>query len=101
MFRVVPFGLNIMTGHMQRVMEKLVGPTGRVPFQDDVAVASKTKEQHIIDVADMLRKITYEGGLVLRIKKCKFFKIEAALLGYLISRDGMRMDPAKVKAISE
>jgi len=99
MFVVVPFGLKVMTGHMQRLMERLLGPMGITPFQDDVAVASKTREEHIQRMKDVLSKITYEAGLRLRLQKCKFFRKEARVLGSIVATDGIRMDPAKVKAI--
>lgn len=99
MFCVVPFGLNIMTGHMQKIMEKLLGPVGKIPFQDDVGITSKSREEHIKEVKEVLELITYKAGLRLRLKKCIFFKKEARLLGMILSREGIRMDPAKVKAI--
>src|SRR5688500_15420221 len=91
MFITVPYGLKIMTGHMQRLMEKLLRPLGKMPFQDDTAVASSTTEDHIRDVKEVLEKITYEAGLRLRVSKCKFFCKEAHLLGNIVSRDGVKM----------
>ncbi len=37
-FTVVPFGLKIMTDHMQKFMEMWLGDLDVVPFQDDVAI---------------------------------------------------------------
>lgn len=99
MFRGVPFGLKIMTGHMQRMMEKLLGRYGRKPFQDDVAIASNDAEQHKKDVLEVLKALTYEAGLRLNLKKCKFFVREAKILGSIVSGKGIRMDPLKIKAI--
>jgi len=45
--------------------------------------------------------LTYKMGLRLRFKKCKFFKMEARLLGHQITRGGIEMDPSKVKSILE
>ena len=101
MFNVAPFGLRILTGHVQRIMEKHLGPTGVAPFQDDAAVASKDVESHIREVKEVLEILTYKLGLRLRIKKCKFFCTEAKILGHLVTREGIKMDPAKVKAILE
>jgi hypothetical protein len=47
MFAVVPIGLRIMKGHVQRLLELALGRTGRKPFQDDVGVASGSAEQHV------------------------------------------------------
>ena len=99
MFNVAPFGLKILMGHVQRLMEKHLGTMGRVLFQDDVAVASATVEEHIKDVKEVLEILTYKLGLRLHLKKCKFFKTEARILGHLVMREGIQIDPAKVKAI--
>ena len=98
MFNVAPFGLKILTGHVQRLMEKHLGPTRRVPFQDNVAVASAKVEELIKNVKKVLEILTYKLELRLHLKKCKFFKTKARILGHLVTREGIQMDPAKVKA---
>ena len=100
MFRVVPFGLKIMTGHMQRIMEKLLLDLRVVPFQDDVAITSKDTAEHIKRVKQVLERITYDAGLRIRLKKCKFFKTEARVLGTMVARSGLKMDPEKIEAIT-
>ena len=39
--------------------------------------------------------------LLLKAKKCEFFKKEIAFLGHIIMADGIQMDPEKIKAILE
>ena len=97
MFDGVPFGIKTMSAHMQRLMEQLLNPKGKKPFQDDVAVASKSVEQHIEDVKEVLELITYVAGLKIRFEKCQFFKKEARVLGSIIGRDGIRMDLQRSK----
>jgi len=99
MFNGVPFGLKTMTAHMQRIMEKLMARFGIKPFQDDIAIASKDAESHKKDVLEVLKVLTYEAGLKLRLSKCKFFMKEVRVLGSIISGSGIRMDPEKVQAI--
>ena len=101
MFRTVPYGIKVMTGHMQRLMEKLLGPFGKKPFLDDTPIASKNTVEHIRDVKEILEALTYKAGLRLRLSKCKFFRKEARVLGSLVTIEGLRMDPAKVKAVVE
>jgi len=99
MFDVAPFGISVMAAHMQRLMEKLLGKFNRYPFQDDVPVATQSGGNHAHDVLEILECITYEAGLRLRLKKCRFFATEARVLGSLITRDGVMMDPLKIKSI--
>jgi hypothetical protein len=88
-----------MTGHVQKIMEGLLSPMGIKPFQDDNALASRSTLDHKKEVLSMLEAITYKAGLRLNLKKCKFFAKEARILGSIVSSDGIRMDPDKVKAI--
>ena len=37
----------------------------------------------------------------MNLKKCSFFKEELVYLGFVISADGLKMDPEKIKAIAE
>ena len=39
--------------------------------------------------------------LRLRLKKCKFYATEAKVLGSLMTRDGIKMDPLKIKTIRD
>ena len=80
-------------------MEELLGPLGLKPFQDDIAIASISSEQHKKDVLEVLELLTYKAGLKLRLKKCRFFVKEARVLGSIIDSEGIRMDPVKIKAI--
>ena len=52
-------------------MEKHLGPTGKVPFQDDITIASSDIKSHIQDVKEVLDILTYKLGLRLRMKKYK------------------------------
>ena len=72
MFKGVPFGLKIMTGHMQKHMERLLGKLGQIPFQDNVAIASMNVEQHKRDALKVLEALMYKAGLRVQLKKCYF-----------------------------
>ena len=81
-------------------MEQLLGPMGLKLFQDDVGVALLTVKDHICDNLQLLEKLTYKAGLRIQLKKCKPFVKEATILGSVISSTGIRMDPLKIKAIT-
>ena len=99
MFTAVPFGIKSMSGHMQRIIEELVGPYKRHPFQDDIAVSTPFGGNHAKDVLEILEVLTYKAGLRLRLSKCKFYQTSARVLGSMITRTGIQMDPLKIKAI--
>ena len=87
-----------MTAHMQKKMEALLACFDIIPFQDDIAIASKDAETHKKTVLDVLEALTYKAGLRLQLNKCKFFRQKPEYLD-LSSVDGIRMDPEKIKAI--
>ena len=46
----------------------------------------------------VLERLKHEK-LLINVKKCTFMKTELAYLGFVISREGLKMDPKKVQAI--
>ncbi|KAG1042636.1 hypothetical protein G6F43_011847 [Rhizopus delemar] len=69
-------------------------------YLDDVLVFSKTEEQHAEDVKLMLQRLD-EYNLKISKKKCQFFQREVKFLGFLVSGEGIRSDPEKIKAIKD
>jgi hypothetical protein len=95
----VPYGLKNMPGHMQQIMEGLLRKYNVFPYLDDITIVTRRGGNHIQDVLNVLKCLTYEAGLRLRLSKCKFFQKEARVLGHIVSSEGMRMDPVKIKSI--
>lgn len=46
-------------------------------------------------------EIVCKASLYLKASKCEFNKSSMAFLGYIIASDGIKTDPAKIKAVSE
>lgn len=100
-FTRMPFGVANGPSTFQRLMNKvlsgLLGHCAMV-YLDDIVVFSKTPEEHAIHlkaVFDCLRK----AGLTLKRSKCTFGAREVELLGFVVSKDGIKPNPDKVKAI--
>ncbi|MCO5592713.1 hypothetical protein L7F22_046716 [Adiantum nelumboides] len=101
-FLVMPFGLinapatfNCMVDRIFRPLRHCVGT-----FFDDMIVFSKSEAEHMEHlraVFEMWRK----ERLVVNGKKSEFFMEEIHFLGNIVSKDGVRMDPAKIKAIQD
>ncbi|GAW22450.1 hypothetical protein ANO14919_119870 [Xylariales sp. No.14919] len=68
-------------------------------YLDDILIYSKTKKEHIYHVRKVLSALL-RAGLHIDIKKCEFHTTETRYLGLIISTDGIKMDPAKVEAIT-
>ena len=69
-------------------------------YLDDVNIFSKSAEQHLKHIQIVLTRLKQAK---LRLKKCKclFFKQELHYLGYLLTTNGIKLQPEKIKAISE
>ena len=94
MFCVVPFGLKTASPFFQKIMEQVLAPLHLSPLQNDVPIADKGTNKHIARVKQALEQLTNVAGLRLRMKKCKFFRTEAKILGTLVTRHNIKMDPA-------
>nr|GEV92301.1 putative reverse transcriptase domain-containing protein [Tanacetum cinerariifolium] len=71
-----------------------------IVFIDDILVYSKTKEEHEEHLRIVLGTLR-QKKLYVKFSKCEFWLGQVAFLGYIVSADGITMDPAKVEAITK
>ena len=69
-----------------------------VGILDDVIVFSETEAEHVGHVRQIL-EVLRQHRLYAKIQKCEFHKEEMTFVGYMVSKAGIGMDPAKVSAI--
>jgi hypothetical protein len=67
---------------------------------DDILVFSKTPVEHIQHLTKVFQKLR-EHQLYLKLKKCDFFKKELQFLGHIITSEGIKPDPRKVKVVQD
>nr|GEV88052.1 putative reverse transcriptase domain-containing protein [Tanacetum cinerariifolium] len=102
-FLVMPFGLTnapaVFMDLMNRVFHEFLDKFVIV-FIDDILVFSNSKEEnddHLRTVLQILR----QEKLYVKFSKCEFWLNSMAFLGYIVSAEGITMDPAKVEAITK
>jgi len=84
-------------------MDRVIPPSLRdrvFVYLDYPLIISETFEEHLdtlLQVAEQLRV----AGLTINVEKSKFLVPEVTYLGYVVSRDGVRVDPDKVSAIEQ
>jgi hypothetical protein len=66
-----------------------------VCYINDIFIFSKNMEDYEHHIGLVLEKL-WEVGLYAKLEKCKFHQSEVQFLAYVISRDGIPMDPHKV-----
>ena len=101
MYVKMPFGLKNAGATFQRAMDIAFAKEIHeflVIYLDDITVFSKTNDEHL----DHLRQVFIKCrkyGISLNPKKTLFGLEEGKLLGHIISKEGIRIDPARIEAI--
>ena len=100
-FVVMPFGLTGAPGTFQEAMNSTLAPFLRkfvLVFFDDILIYSRTYEDHIKHISQVLRLLS-ENHWKLKLSKCAFAQQSISYLGHIISGDGVSTDPAKISAV--
>ena len=103
-FQVMPMGLTNAPASCQ----DLVNETLRdllditvIAYVDDILIYTKGDlQQHIKDVQEVFKRLA-TVDFKTAPEKCSFHKQEVEFLGFIISTEGIRIDPAKIKSIQE
>ena len=69
-------------------------------FIDDILIYSKSMEEHEEHLRLVLGRLQREK-LYAKFSKCNFWLKQVSFLGHIINKDGIAMDPEKVKAVVE
>ena len=82
---------------MNEVLKEYAGKFSII-YLDDILVFSRSKEEHLEHLKLVLRTLQKEK-LLINLKKCNFMKEELIYLRFVVSKEGMKMNPEKVQAI--
>ena len=100
-YQFIPFGLKNTGATYQHAMTTIFHDLIHVimeDYVDDILGKSKTRESHI-DVLTTIFARLEKYKVYLNPRKCVFGVKSRELLGYIVSRRGIEVDPTKVKAI--
>ena len=102
-FLVMPFGLTNSPTAFMDFMNRIFKPyldKFIVVFIDDILVYSRSQEEHAEHLKIVLNTLR-EKKLYAKFNKCKFWLNSVIFLGHIIYKEGLLMDPKKVKTIVE
>ena len=71
-----------------------------ISYIDDIIVFSDSEEEHLKHL-DLVFKALIKFGAKINPEKCKFFVKSTIFLGYQLSTDGIKPDPAKMNKLKE
>jgi hypothetical protein len=102
-FVVVPFGLTnapttfmcLVNNVLNKFLDKFV-----LAFIDDILIYSKNREEHEEHLRLVLQ-VLREHRLYAKLNKCDFFQKQIHYLGHVLSKEGVAVDPNKIRSIME
>ncbi|KAL8133843.1 hypothetical protein AgCh_009056 [Apium graveolens] len=102
-FLVMSFGLtnvpaafmDLMNRVYKEYLDKFV-----IVFIDDILIYSKNLEDHAVHLQIALHKLR-EKQLYAKFSKCEFWLMEVQFLSHVISKEGIKVDPVKIEAVSK
>ena len=100
-YRVMPFGLTNGPATFQRFINDTFMDyldDFMTAFIDDLLIYSENELEHQEHVRKVLQRLR-EAGLQASISKCEFHVTRTKYLGYILTTDGIEVDPEKTAAI--
>lgn len=102
-FTRMPFGLRNAPATFQRLMDSvLTGLQGTEMFVylDDIVLYASSIREHEIKFKKLTQRLR-EANLRLQPDKCGFLHKEVTYLGHIISNNGVKPDPMKIRAVQK
>ncbi|GJP73154.1 hypothetical protein CLOP_g3892 [Closterium sp. NIES-67] len=102
-YLVMPFGLTnapstfhmTINGVFKELLDKFV-----IIYLDGILIYNRSREQHLQDL-DAVFILLHKNRLITKGSKCDFLKQELEFLGHIVSTEGVKIDPKKIKTIQE
>lgn len=101
--KVLPFGLCNGPATFQRYMNDVLFEyldSFCTAYLDDIIIFSESQAEHDIHVRQILEKLR-SAGLQVDLKKCEFGVKRTKFLGYILTIDGIEVDPDKIEVIRD
>lgn len=102
-YNVMPFDLTNTPGFFQYFMNDVFQEyldDFVVIYLDDILIFSKNEKDHKEHVWLVLQKLC-KTGLYAKLEKCEFHQSQVEFLDYIISKEGLFMDPKKIQTVME
>jgi Reverse transcriptase (RNA-dependent DNA polymerase). len=102
-YNVLPMGMCCCSSDIfQAKVDQLLGDIeGVKTYIDDILVIGKGSFNDHLKQLDTCFKRIQDAGLKVKADKCSFGLSEIPYLGYIISREGIKPDPAKIQGIMD
>jgi hypothetical protein len=102
-WKVLPFGLTNAPATFQSLMNHILHPyldKFVIVYLDDILIFSSSEQEHAHHL-DLVLQLLEDNQLHAGLAKCAFGLDTVEFLGHVVSKDGIRPDPAKVAAVQD
>ncbi|KAL7297542.1 hypothetical protein TKK_0009902 [Trichogramma kaykai] len=99
----MPFGLKNAPASFQRMMDKILMKylyKFCFVYMDDIVIFSKSLQEHLQHIKLIFEELK-QFNLKMQLDKSEFLRKEVPFLGHIITSDGIKPNPEKIKAIVE
>ena len=101
-FLRLPMGLKNSPSIFQRMMNVVLqGSLGKYAYIyiDDIVIYSRTAKEHLAHLVKVLTRLRL-ANLRIKFSKCQFFKTSIDYLGFVVGKEGLRVNPKKLISVS-
>ena len=102
-YLVMPFGLTGAPSTFQSYINDIIRDCldrFAVAYMDDILIYSNSLSEHILHVRTVLQKLL-STSLYAKLEKCEFHVQKVSFLGFVISSEGISMDPKRIRTVAE
>lgn len=99
----MPFGLKNAPSTFQRVMDNVLRDSiGKICmcYMDDIIIFSTSLQEHLENLATVFKKLR-QANLKVQLDKSEFLHKEIAFLGHVVTPEGVKPNPDKIKAVKK
>lgn len=102
-YTVMPFGLTNAPATFQAYIHRALAgllDIFCIVYLDDIVIYSQNREDHTAHLRQVLERLQ-RAQLYAKLSKCTFYQHSVEFLGFIVDREGVSMDPARVRAIAD
>jgi len=102
-YLVMPFGLTNAPATFQSYIHQALGgllDEFCIVYLDDILIFSPDRDTHTEHIRRVLARLR-KAQLYCKPSKCSFYKDQVEFLGYIVNREGIAMDPERIRTIQD
>ena len=100
----MPFGLTNAPESFQGYVNKILAEKLDIfviIYLEDIFIYTKDPRKAHVKAVWWVLEVLRKYGLYANLKKCRFYKDEVRFLGFVVSRDGIKMEEERINAVKK